>query len=44
MVYSLYGAVYLQLTWFSYDDRKNVYFIFLSSSSRNYDSLTIVSG
>ena len=42
--YSIYGAVCLQLTQFSYDDRENVYFILLSSSNRKYDSLTIVKG
>ena len=41
-LYSLYGAVCLQLTQFSCDDRGNVYFILLSSSNRKYDSLTIV--
>ena len=40
-LYSLYGAVCLQLTQFSCDDRENVYFI-LSSSNRKYESLTIV--
>ena len=41
-LYSLYGAVCLQLTQFSCDDRNNVYFILLSSSNRKYESLTIV--
>ena len=41
-LYSLYGAVCLQLTQFSCDDRGNVYFILLSSSNRKYESLTIV--
>ena len=41
-LYSLYGAVCLQLTQFSCDDRENVYFILLSSSNRKYESLTIV--
>ena len=41
-LYSLYGAVCLQLTQFSCDDRDNVYFILLSSSNRKYESLTIV--
>ena len=41
-VYSIYGAVCLQLTQFSCDDRENVYFILLSSSNRKYESLTIV--
>ena len=40
--YSIYGAVCLQLTHFSCDDRENVYFILLSSSNRKYESLTIV--
>ena len=40
--YSIYGAVCLQLTYFSCDDRENVYFILLSSSNRKYESLTIV--
>ena len=40
-LYSLYGAVCLQLTQFC-DDRENVYFILLSSSNRKYESLTIV--
>ena len=40
--YSIYGAVCLQLTQFSCDDRENVYFILLSSSNRKYESLTIV--
>ena len=40
--YSIYGAVCLQLTRFSCDDRENVYFILLSSSNRKYESLTIV--
>ena len=39
---SIYGAVCLQLTQFSCDDRENVYFILLSSSDRKYESLTIV--
>ena len=39
---SIYGAVYLQFTQFSCDDRENVYFILLSSSNRKYESLTIV--
>ena len=41
-LYSLYGAVCLQLTQLSCDDRDNVYFILLSSSNRKYESLTIV--
>ena len=41
-LYSLYGAVCLQLTQFSCDDRENVYFILSSSSNRKYESLTIV--
>ena len=41
-LYSLYGAVCLQLTQFSCDDRENVYFILLSSSNRKFESLTIV--
>ena len=40
--YSIYGAVCLQLTQISCDDRENVYFILLSSSNRKYESLTIV--
>ena len=36
-LYSLYGAVCLQLTQFSCDDRENVYFILLSSSNRKYE-------
>ena len=40
--YSIYEAVCLQLNWFSCDDRKNVYFILLSSSNRKYESSTIV--
>ena len=40
-LYSLYGAVCLQLTQFSCDDRENVYFILLSSSNRKYESLII---
>ena len=40
--YSIYGAVCLQLTQFSCDDRENVYFILLSSSNREYELLTIV--
>ena len=43
-LYSLYGAVCLQLTQLSCDDQKNVYFILLSSSNRKYESLTIVQG
>ena len=39
-LYSLYGAVCLQLTQLSCDDRENVYFIL--SSNRKYESLTIV--
>ena len=39
---SLHGAVCLQFTQFSYDDRENVYFILSSSSNRKYESLTIV--
>ena len=42
ILYSIYGAVCLQLTQFSSDDRENVYFILLSSSNRKYESLTIV--
>ena len=42
--YSIYRAVCLQLTKFSCDDRENVYFILLSSSSLKYESLTIVLG
>ena len=41
-LYSIYRAVCLQLTQFSCDDRKNVYFILLSPSNRKYESLTIV--
>ena len=41
-LYSLYGAVCLQLTQLSCDDRENVYFILLSSSNRKYESFTIV--
>ena len=40
--YSIYGAVCLQLTQFSCDDRENEYFIVLSSSNRKYESLIIV--
>ena len=40
--YSIYGAMFLQLTQFSCDDRENVFFILLSSSNRKYESLTIV--
>ena len=40
--HSIYGAVCLQLTQFYSDDCENVYFIFLSSSNRNIESLTIV--
>ena len=40
--YSIYGAVCLQLTQFSCDDRENVFFILSSSSNRKYESLTIV--
>ena len=40
--YSIYGAVCLQLTQFSCDDRKDVNFILLSSSNRKYESLIIV--
>ena len=40
-LYSLYGAVCLQLTQFSCDDRENVYFILLSSSNRKYESLPL---
>ena len=40
--YSIYGAVCLQLTHFSCDDRENVYFILLSSSNQKYESLTTV--
>ena len=40
--YSKYGAVCLQLTQLSCDDRESVYFILLSSSNRKYESLTIV--
>ena len=40
--YSIYGAVCLQLTQFSCDDRENVYFILLSSWNRKYETLTIV--
>ena len=39
---SIYGAVCLQFTQFSCDDRENVYFILLSSSNRKYETLTIV--
>ena len=39
---SIYGAVCLQLTQLSCDDRENVYFILLSSSNQKYESLTIV--
>ena len=39
-LYSLYGAVCLQLTQFC-DDRENVYFILLSSSNRKYESWII---
>ena len=39
---SLFGAVCLQFTQLSCDDRENVYFILLSSSNRKYESLTIV--
>ena len=39
---SIYGAVCLQFTQFSCDDRDNVYFILLSSSNQKYESLTIV--
>ena len=42
--HSIHGAVCLQLTQFSCDDRENVYLILLSSSNRNYESLTIVYG
>ena len=40
-LYSLYGAVCLQLTQLSCDDRENVYFILLSSSNRKYESLPL---
>ena len=40
--YSIYGAVWLQLTQLPCDDHENVYFILLSSSNRKYESLTIV--
>ena len=42
--YSIYGAVCLQLTQFSCDDRANMYCILLSSSNRKYESLTIAQG
>ena len=42
ILYTIYGAVCLQLTQFSSDDRENVYFILLSSSNWKYESLTIV--
>ena len=42
ILYSIYGAVCLQLTQFSSDDLENVYFYLLSSSNRKYESLTIV--
>ena len=38
----IYGTVCLLHTRFSRDDHDNVYFIFLSSSNRKYESLTIV--
>ena len=42
IVHSIYGAVCLQFTQFSCDNCENVYFILLSSSTRKYESLTIV--
>ena len=42
ILYTIYGAVCLQLAQFSSDDLENVYFILLSSSNRKYESLTIV--
>ena len=39
---SIYGAVCLQFTKFSCDDRDNMYLILLSSSNRKYEPLTIV--
>ena len=42
ILYSVYGAVHLQLTQFACDDHENVYFILLSSSNWRYESLTIV--
>ena len=42
ILYSIYGAVCLQLTQLSSDGRENVNFILLSSSNRKYESLTIV--
>ena len=40
ILYSIYGAVYPQLTQFPWDDCKNVFFILLSSSNQKYESLT----
>ena len=42
ILYSIYGAVCLQLTQLPRDDRENAYFILASSSNRMYKSLTIV--
>ena len=42
ILYSIYGAVCLQLTQLPCDDRENAYFILASSSNRMYESLTIV--
>ena len=39
--YSIFGAVGLQLTKLSIDDRENVFSIWLSSSNRKYESLNI---
>ena len=41
---SIYGAVCLRLTHFSYVDCENVYCILSSSSNRKYESFTIVEG
>ena len=40
IVYSVYRALCLQLTQFSWDDRENVYFISSSSLNRKYAPLT----
>ena len=44
IVYLMHGTVCLQLTQFACNDRDNVYFILLSSSNREYESLTSVIG
>ena len=40
--YSIYGALCLQITQLSCDDRENMYVILLSSSNRKYKPLTVV--